>query len=327
MAWIYLAEAEHCPWPWRHGLEQSPIVKTTHTLKVSCSHSCTAAISRHLASGMTSNLSNEIICLWCRISFLAGFHARILAVQAMERAWTASEADLYLNSSASFASADLDSFSWKTYQLSLFGGLTDFSWNSMRSGMMRDGRLFQPQKWEPPTSGSGSGFLPTPTATPYGSNQSLSPGAAVRVSLDAMARKNLIPTPRAHETGDYQRDQGQKGKERPTLTGTARGWKIPTPMAIDGAKGGPNQNHHGKPSITALAMKLPTPAARDGKDGLTPSQHGQHSPSVGVAVAAAGHPGYLNPRFVEVMMGWPIGWTALESWATEWFRRRRGKRS
>jgi len=49
-------------------------------------------------------------------------------------------------------------------------------------------------------------LLPTPTATPYGNNQSDSPGAAVRPSLDTLA---------------------------PTL--------LPTPRATDGTKGGPNQ--------------------------------------------------------------------------------------
>jgi DNA (cytosine-5)-methyltransferase 1 len=49
-------------------------------------------------------------------------------------------------------------------------------------------------------------LLPTPTATPYGNNQSASAGAAVRPSLDSLA---------------------------PTL--------LPTPRATDGTKGGPNQ--------------------------------------------------------------------------------------
>src|SRR5581483_6015657 len=38
-------------------------------------------------------------------------------------------------------------------------------------------------------------LLPTPTATPYGSNQSPSAGAAVRPSLDRLARDALLPTP------------------------------------------------------------------------------------------------------------------------------------
>jgi hypothetical protein len=38
-------------------------------------------------------------------------------------------------------------------------------------------------------------LLPTPTATPYGNNQSDSPNAAVRPSLDGVVQ--LLPTPRA----------------------------------------------------------------------------------------------------------------------------------
>ena len=30
--------------------------------------------------------------------------------------------------------------------------------------------------------------------------------------------------------------------------------------------------------------------------------------------------GKLNPEWVEWLMGWPIGWTALDAQATEWFR-------
>jgi len=48
---------------------------------------------------------------------------------------------------------------------------------------------------------------------------------------------------------------------------------------------------------------------------------------VAVAVAEAGHRGYLNPRFVEVMMGYPIGGSELGSLETAWFRKQRGKRS
>lgn len=42
-------------------------------------------------------------------------------------------------------------------------------------------------------------LLPTPTATPYGSNQSPSPGASVRPSLEALPK--LLPTPSASDHG------------------------------------------------------------------------------------------------------------------------------
>jgi hypothetical protein len=79
-------------------------------------------------------------------------------------------------------------------------------------------------------------------------------------------------------------------------------------------------------SMVALGL-LPTPAARDWKDGLTPRPHGRHSDSVAVAVAVekTGHQGYLNPQFIEAIMGWPTEATACASWATEWFRSKRAK--
>jgi hypothetical protein len=45
-------------------------------------------------------------------------------------------------------------------------------------------------------------------------------------------------TPKASESGQYQRDQGTRGKERPNLTGQAKGW--PTIHTSDAEKGGPN---------------------------------------------------------------------------------------
>jgi hypothetical protein len=59
-------------------------------------------------------------------------------------------------------------------------------------------------------------LLPTPSATPYGNNQSPSPGAAVRPSLDGLVK--LLPTPSATEYGN-QRDRSGKepGRVFPSL--------------------------------------------------------------------------------------------------------------
>ncbi|MFD7066099.1 hypothetical protein ACFV97_02560 [Streptomyces sp. NPDC059913] len=58
-------------------------------------------------------------------------------------------------------------------------------------------------------------LLPTPTATPYGNNQSPSPGAAVRPSLNSLA-SHLLPTPTA---ADGDRTSPTYGRGNPTLTG------------------------------------------------------------------------------------------------------------
>ena len=85
-------------------------------------------------------------------------------------------------------------------------------------------------------------LLPTPTAVRYGNNQSPSPGAAVRPSLDELVK--LLPTPRAS----------------------------------DGAKGGPNQRgSSGDLMLPSAVMLLPTPTARDFKDGETFNPHPEKS--------------------------------------------------
>jgi len=92
---------------------------------------------------------------------------------------------------------DRDSFSWKTSQLSLFGGLIEFSWNSLRWGMILDGLLYQPQKLEPSIFENDGSYLPTPTASDYGKNvgrkQDNTPSGRSRYSLTYRARRGELP--------------------------------------------------------------------------------------------------------------------------------------
>lgn len=81
-------------------------------------------------------------------------------------------------------------------------------------------------------------LLPTPTATPYGNNQSPSPGAAVRPSLDSLA-PTLLPTPTATDAKSSSGANPAWG-HGVTLTDAAR-LLLPTTRATDGTKGGPNQ--------------------------------------------------------------------------------------
>jgi hypothetical protein len=118
----------------------------------------------------------------------AASHARTLALQEMERVWEENEAGYSLRSSDSLASYDRDSFSWKTCQLSLFGGLSAFSWSSLRSGTIVGGRLFQPQKLEPVTFARDGGFVPTPTATDYKRSYYKQPGGWKTYALPTLAK-------------------------------------------------------------------------------------------------------------------------------------------
>src|SRR4051812_17238892 len=78
-----------------------------------------------------------------------------------------------------FATFDLATSSWRTWQHSLFGGSEPFSANWPRWGSMRSGTASPRQPSVPLTAVTGSSYLPTPTASDTGGyNQSPSPGAA-----------------------------------------------------------------------------------------------------------------------------------------------------
>ena len=118
--------------------------------------------------------------------------------------------------------------------------------------------------------------------------------------------------------------------QRITETGSSF-WQ--TPRATDGDKGGPNQTLKGVPSLVNQARSMwPTATAHDAKDTGAPTEFDRKSPGL-LATALSGLSApttpagpislpkgrTLNPRFVEWLMGWPIGWTDCDSQVTEWF--------
>ena len=63
---------------------------------------------------------------------------------------------------------DQDSYCWKTYQHSLFGGLETYSEPWPRSGMIRSGIAYRLRPLPArPTSETGSSYWPTPRASEY----------------------------------------------------------------------------------------------------------------------------------------------------------------
>lgn len=270
MAWIYLAESEDSHWHYKIGSDQLPIVKETNMRNLCFCSGCGTVHFLELLSGPTLPHSYLKCCPDQSISFTEDSHVRISALQEMELAWKESAADFSLKSSDYVAIFDPDSFSWKTSQLSLFGGLTEFYWNSLRSGMIRDGRLYQPQQLEPPTSEKGGGYLPTPMASMAGTN--------------------------------------------------GKSWDEETQSWING-----------KPSLNMMASKnlWPTPTASEASRGDSPSSRRRNTPNLScqVNMQNENHGGHLNPQWVEWLMGYPYEWTALEDWATQWFRSQRRKHS
>lgn len=117
----------------------------------------------------------------------------------------------------------------------------------------------------------------------------------------------------------------------------------PTPMASDGCKGGPAQRDgRGRPYLAGAVHLWPTPkASPSGPDFARRKRPGSGGDDLATAVARAdslaaaptssrdappvqayrncsagalprnGEHGQLNPEWVEWLMGFPAGWTAL----------------
>lgn len=213
--------------------------------------------------------------------------ARTSATPDGEQESTASAPGCGQSLPGSFAFYDREESLWKTLTPSLFAGLDVFSETWPRSGLMRSGIAYR---------------LP-PLVLLIFAGESLS-----------------LPTPQAAEHGAYQRDRGQKGRERLTLTGLAANGLLPTPSATEfgcadterllerraecQAKYG--NNGFGLTLSQHMALMYPTPRA-DGRDNCGGSNSRRIAKKRGTYIGRK-----LSPRFVEWMMGFPLGWTDLE---------------
>jgi hypothetical protein len=121
--------------------------------------------------------------------------------------------------------------------------------------------------------------------------------------------------------------------DRPGTKENASGDLLPTPVASEAHRGGRNRsvgkNARIRGTLAYMARHglLPTPTARDWKDGSSPNRHGQYSSSLPLHLSRLGLKGYVNPRFVERLMGLPNGAVKLKPWAAELFLKSQGRRS
>jgi hypothetical protein len=164
------------------------------------------------------------------------------------------------------------------------------SWKTWVTALTR--RSSERRKSARPTAASESSSWPTPTALSYGTNQGGAAGRTgpVRPSLETMAKQ--WPTPNVPNGGRLNSrhevessGSTEKGKRQISLEASARYWSTPT--ARDWKDG------------ACADSKAPTNALLGRQDLRTPM---------------AGAPGLvLSPLFVEMLMGWPIGWSACDS--------------
>lgn len=129
-------------------------------------------------------------------------------------------------------------------------------------------------------------LLPTPSATPYGNNQSPSEGAAVRPSLEGVLR--LLPTP-VEQDGKNATAPSQERRHSPGLPTTLRLLKTPTaaPHNQQGANGGENRKE-----LVDRLLSSGASTSLQSDDG-------------------SGHLAGLleNPSFREWLLGAPDGWS------------------
>ena len=157
------------------------------------------------------------------------------------------------------------------------------------------------------------------------------------------------PTPQTHDIGIGNPDRvraGRGGGGCRNLTDEASAWNWPTPTTLTGGAEGQTakaKRGSGGANLKASIADWPTPRACSGEGssgaprtayyqawnkGLHPMP-AQGCPCHSLLLdllnmrpgsRSSNRPGILNPRFVEMLMGWPIGSTNFTASAKEWSR-------
>ena len=226
------------------------------------------------------------------------FHVRTLVQQVSKKVSQKKPDQVsFTNSSESYAWYDQDSLSWKTWQRSLITDWTSFSESFPKQGMMQNGQLYQQVLWGLVIKEADGGSLPTPTAS----------------DVEGGVAKDV-----QYKNGNFFRvnDKGERWgvKLRDAVS------ILPTPTARDYKDGSWKSVKNCKHKTTLgrkIHLVLPTPTAHEHKATAqeNTSQSGQMLSSIarrGELSTQIGKDMFLNPAFVEEMMGYEVGWTDLK---------------
>lgn len=243
-------------------------------------------------------------------------HARTSALQGRALALPASALAYGLSTPELLANFDPDSSSWKTSQRCLVEGWTPFSEAWPRSGTMRNGTAYQLPPLVPLTEETASGLWPTPVTMYTRENWTAEDLAAkqseVKAATEAKGKHHtgngfglnlaqaarLWPTPRAN---DSQKRGNIANDPRNGLPAAVKYWPTTTTRDWKGGSAEACRNVPANGLLGRVVHQFPTPTANR-RDGL--QSHGRNVVS-----------GSLNPLWVEWLMGFPAGWTALSNLA------------
>ncbi len=198
-----------------------------------------------------------------------------------------------------------DSLSWKTRQASLLSDTFEpFTETWPKSGLMLNGAVY------------------------------LRPNLERRIAVTAggaslcEGRNHHVPTPTTIDDSERASTSEAALNFETNKSVSLYRWvaKWPTPTALDG-KGSGTDNSTPRDRLDYAAERgitktnqYPKPAA--GMFATPTTKANQGAPSMASRGQACRNmpAGSLNPRWVEWLMGWPIGWTSLEPLETDKFR-------
>lgn len=170
---------------------------------------------------------------------------------------------------------------WRTLQLSLFEGLEQYLERYPKSGTMRSGVLYELQISEPLIGGPDGSALHSQKQS-----DSISQTSVTSIPPQCLTADGLLPTPTKSES---ERMSRFKQGGRPLMFMLMKGY-LPTPTK--------NEAHNSRGTVSQWK--------REG------SLNVEAAKMEGYTVETIGKDFRLNPRFVEEMMGFPIGWTELQ---------------
>ena len=195
---------------------------------------------------------------------------------------------------------------------------------------MLSGHVFRRQMWAPAINGIGGGVLPTPKAGDgeRGRDKARARPDTKGRELATVVRDQMLPTP---NDGEAKQSGNVENWKRRRLEHLAAGQDLQMPLAVavkmlptprtcsamaarlDTAG---NLESDRFPNLETVVARetLPTPTTRDWKDGsqqscANVSSNGLLGRETHRASVPTGAAMYLNPSFVEEMMGFPVGWT------------------
>tara|TARA_R100000951_G_C2634027_1_gene178661 strand:+ start:170 stop:1168 length:999 start_codon:yes stop_codon:yes gene_type:complete len=292
--------------------------KLNHTAKKYLKHgSATVSCQNSRSTGTSKNLTENHGAEKQKLS-RAVFRAKTLAHAEKEQESKGKDPASGKKWQESFARYAPGSRLWKTHQRSLFGDWEQFLETWPKWGWMRGGECWALKTPERHIKEIAFGSLPT-IGTPTAKSEPRSEKwRGKTLNPEELARKEYWPTPTTAEVSKIpaQANYGQKGlNNHPRIRGYPKRQKMK--KDTKGFDGG-----------TKIRQKWPTPNTSDANGANLPHDIGRNYLRAEVLpeeiqkknCTEAREHGQLNPSWVEWLMGWPIGWTALEQLETGRYR-------